>query len=194
HTHKTPKTTGQRFKRISPVRKPQYKEHNTPLHSMEQQQPISDADLIKALMFGTGPLAENIGIPLALPPSVDRMVYDQEVEEIVAELTRIHSDSLQPALKQLRDSDPVVVSQGLEKVTTITTEFTHQAQADPQMYFPPICGIVILCLPFTYRTAPYRFRYRYPAVVALKYWGSKDNQAVQETLVTNIIDSVHARE
>ncbi|MDF5821137.1 hypothetical protein P4N68_08610, partial [Corynebacterium felinum] len=23
HTHKTPKTTGQRFKRISPVRKPQ---------------------------------------------------------------------------------------------------------------------------------------------------------------------------
>ncbi|GAA1471667.1 hypothetical protein P4N68_03230 [Corynebacterium felinum] len=168
----------------------------------------TDDDILKGLVFSTGPVAERMGSKVLLPAHITEADFAHEVDQAIGELKELYKDDLTASIRRVKSDDPIEVHQGLDDMSEIVARYADYkypeiAQASVNTS-PSGCGIVIVCVATTAVTV-HKVAFLNAGVVVtaasavfvvhwLTKWRTRGrfdaNAASQETVVVDVMKAI----
>ena len=168
-----------------------------------QESVHSDRDILRGLMYGIGPVSEDVGIDIQLTADVSEEQYQSAVDHTVDDLIETHPEAIASALELIRSDDPLSVEQGLNLLSETAIDYANNKAPESalQKSQPAACGAAVVCVVYFVAAAHNTVAVTGlvavvigGAVYAGKWtWGpssAKVSAASREALVMDIIEGV----
>ncbi|WP_126412142.1 hypothetical protein [Actinomyces slackii] len=120
------------------------------LPAQAREEGYSDQQVVKGLMYGVGPVAEEIGFEIQLPESISEQEYVNAVDHTVNDLIATRSNEIHSAVTLIKSDDPLEVEKGLDALAQVGISYAEEkmpevVDQEPQ---PAACGAAVVCVAY----------------------------------------------